>query len=72
MKRNRYATQGACIVAALKRRPHTYLEMHDLGLSTSPQKRVAEFLSLHPELRLQKGKRAYGSQELVTWRVVKA
>jgi hypothetical protein len=72
MSRNVFATQGACIVAALKRKPHTYMEMHDLGLSTSPQKRVVEFLQFHPELKLQKGKRAYGAQELVTWKVVKA
>ena len=71
MKRNIFATQGACIVAALKRKPHTYGDMHALGLSTSPQKRVVEFLDQHPELQLDKGKRSVNGQELVTWRVKK-
>jgi hypothetical protein len=72
MSRNRYATQGACIVAALRTKAHTYAEMHRLGVSTSPQKRVAEYLRLHPELKLVKGNKAHGCTELVTWRVVKA
>ena len=72
MSRNRYATQGACIVAALRQKAHTYAEMHRLGVSTSPQKRVAEYLGFHPELTLVKGKRACGCNEFVTWRVVKS
>lgn len=72
MSRNRFATQGACLVGALRRKPHTYGDMHALGLSTSPQKRVAEYLALHPEFVLHKGKRTVGCRELVTWRVVKA
>ena len=72
MTRNRYATQGACIVAALRRKPHTYGDMHALGLSTSPQKRVVEWLDLHPGYVLDKGKRSVNGQELVTWRVRKA
>jgi len=72
MSRNRWATQGACIVAALRKKAHTYAEMHRLGISTSPQKRVAEYLDFHPELKLVKGKKACGCNELVTWRVVKA
>ena len=72
MTRNRYATQGACIVAHLQRHACTYAQMHALGVSTSPQKRVAEYLDRHPELDLVKGKRKCGCNELVTWRVVKA
>jgi hypothetical protein len=68
MTRNKFATQGACLVAALKRRPMTYAQMHALGLSTSPQKRVMEWLRLHDGWRLDKPKRHDG---LVQWRVVK-
>jgi len=63
---NVYATQGAVICAELKRRPMTYAQMQALGVSTSPQKRVAEWLDLHPKWQLVKGKNARG---LVTWRV---
>ena len=63
-------TQGAQLVAALKRQPHTYMQMLRLGLSTSPWKRVAETLDMRPDLTLVKGKRK--GDGLVTWRVVKA
>ena len=69
MTRNRYATQGACIVARLKVKALTYGEMHKLGVSTSPQKRVAEWLKLHDGWRLDKPKNRQG---LVCWRIVKA
>lgn len=62
-------TQGALIVAALKRRPHTYVQMHGLAVSTAPQKRVAEWLGRHPEWALEKGKNVFGR---VTWRIVRA
>ena len=68
---NRYATQGACIVAHLQRHACTYAQMHALGVSTSPQKRVAEYLDRHPELKLIKGWRTAGDKVLVTWRVRK-
>lgn len=66
---NRYATQGALIAAQLKRRPMTYGDMHALGVSTSPQKRVAEWLERHIGWALEKRKNKRG---LVTWRVVPA
>lgn len=68
MKRNRYATQGQCIVAALERKPHTYGDMLRLGLSTSPWRRVLEALKHRGDRRLIKGTNARG---LVTWRVVR-
>jgi hypothetical protein len=69
---NRHATQGALLADRLKRKPHTYLEMLRYGLSTSPWKRVLEWLDTHPGWRLEKGTKAHGCDELVTWRVVKA
>ena len=70
------------IVAALKKRPCTYAEMmmpHPLGqlgklVSTSPQKRVAEWLTTAEGrgYRLVKSKRWIGGRKyLVTWRLVK-
>jgi hypothetical protein len=47
-----------------------YAEMHSLGLSTSPQKRVVETLRLMPELMLTKGTKRVGGSDLTTWRVV--
>ena len=69
MKRNVYATQGACIAAALKSRPLTYAQMHALGVSTSPQKRVIEWLKQHEGWKLDKPKNRQG---LVCWRIVRA
>lgn len=69
---NRYATQGRLIVEALKRRPMTYFDMHRLGLSTSPQKRVVETLRLMPDWKLTKGTKRVGGRDLTTWRVVRA
>lgn len=37
-------TQGRQIIAALKRKPHTYMEMLMLGVSVSPWKRAVESL----------------------------
>lgn len=56
--------QGRRLIAALKRKPHTYLEMLMLGISTSPQKRVVECLS--PTEQVHKVKNKAG---LITWRV---
>ena len=67
---NRFASQGRLLIAELKRRPHTYLQMAEYGLSTCPWKRVAE--SLRADERLIKGTKRFGSRELTTWRVVKA
>ena len=58
-------TQGRRIIAALKRRAMTYGEMQRLGISTSPQKRVAE--SLAEDERILKS-RVGG---LIRWRVVR-
>ena len=69
MKRNRYATQGACIAAAIKARPMTYMQMLGLGVSTCPQKRVIEWLHLHDGWTLDKRKNARG---LVCWKLVRA
>ena len=60
-------TQGRRIIAALKRRAMTYGEMQRLGISTSPQKRVAE--CLRDDEQLLKGN---GTDGLVRWRVVAA
>ena len=60
------ATQGMRLVRALKRKPHTYLDMLMLGISTSPQKRVVEALRRLPDHQLVKGMRG----GLVTWKIV--
>lgn len=72
MKRNRYATKGRCLVVALMKRAMTYGDMLDLGLSTSPWKRVQEALKGSPNLKLVKGSRRVNGEWLVTWRVVRA
>lgn len=59
-------SQGRQLIALLKRRAMTYLEMQALCISTSPQKRVTECLL--PSEQVVKGKR----RGLVTWRVVSA
>ena len=66
MTRNRYATQGRCVIAALKTKPHTYRQMLNLGLGNSPWKRVAECLDAERETLL----RVPGADGLVRWRVV--
>jgi hypothetical protein len=57
-------TQGRRLIEHLKRRPFTYLEMQMLGISTSPQKRVAE--SLYEDERIIKTK---GHDGLIRWKV---
>lgn len=59
-------TQGRRLIAHLKRQPMTYLEMQQLGISTSPQKRIKE--SLREGEHLFKRKNARG---LITWMVTK-
>ena len=62
-------TQGRQLIAALKRRPMTYLEMNLLGISVAPHMRVLE--SLLPTETLVKGKRHLGGRRYATtWRVV--
>ena len=60
-------SQGRRLIALLKRRGMTYMEMLSTGISTSPQKRVVE--SLAPCEVVKKHKNARG---LVVWRVVSA
>ena len=67
MSRNRYATQGRVLIEALKRKPHTYLEMLAYGISTSPWKRISE--SLREGELLAKGRNDKG---LTRWRVITA
>ena len=64
--KNRYATQGRLLIDALKRAPHTYMDMLRHGLSISPWKRIAE--SLRADERIEK---AQDSKGRTTWRVVK-
>lgn len=57
-------TQGRRLIKHLKRRAMTYGEMQLLGISTSPQKRVAE--CLYASERIIKTK---GADGLIRWRV---
>jgi hypothetical protein len=57
-------TQGRAIIARLKKRPHTYLEMLMLGVSVCPWKRVYE--SLREGERIVKATNRRG---LITWSV---
>ena len=61
----KHTDQGRQIIARLKRRAMTYLEMNMLGISVSPHKRVAE--QLLPGETLVKGRDKQGR---TTWRVV--
>lgn len=56
--------QGRRLIALLKRKPMTYMQMLSLGISTSPWKRVCECLAPH-ELLVK----ATNAQGLVVWRV---
>ena len=67
MNRNVYATQGRLLIAALRQRPHTYMQMLAHGVSISPWKRIAE--ALRTDEQIVKGKTRDG---LTTWRVVKS
>lgn len=60
-------TQGRRLIALLKRRGMTYMEMLSLGISTSPWKRVDECLR-HDEAV----KKTLNGRGLVVWRVVSA
>lgn len=67
MKRNVYATQGRLLIAALKRKPHSYMDMLRHGISTSPWKRVQECLRGTEALVKTTGK-----DGLVRWKVISA
>lgn len=61
-------TQGRQLIAHLRKKPRTYLEMNLLGISTSPHKRVLE--ALKDDEVLVKGKRYLGEgRYLTTWSV---
>jgi hypothetical protein len=65
-------TQGDIVIRALKRRPHTYSEMLDLGAGNSPWKRCDEALGQirHHGWHLVKGRRwVAGHEYLTTWAV---
>jgi hypothetical protein len=59
------STQGRRLIAMLKRRAMTYLEMNLTGISVCPQKRVAE--CLRDDERIVK---ATGPDGRLRWRVV--
>jgi len=63
-------TQGDQLASCLKRWPATYGDMQDWQISTSPQKRVQEWLKLRCNRgwQLDKGKSFSG---LTTWRIVR-
>lgn len=69
--RNRYATQGRCLVIALSKRAMTYGEMIALGFGLSPWKRVKEALKGDPSRQVQTGRRKVNGEWLTTWRVVR-
>jgi hypothetical protein len=60
-------TQGRQVIAHLKRKPHTYLEMLMLGISVAPWMRVRE--TLRADERLKKGR---DKRNRITWAVVNA
>ena len=59
-------SQGEIVLAALRRRPHTYLEMIQLRAGLSPWKRAAEKLNYGEE----KIVRAENAAGLMTWKVI--
>jgi hypothetical protein len=70
-------TQGEMLADQLKRRPHTYGDMLGHKISTSPQKRVAEWLEQQAKAaapnpcpwRLVKTKARVCGAELVRWQI---
>lgn len=60
-------SQGRRLIALLKRRPMTYMQMLALGVSTSPWRRVAEGLHTGEVIR-----KRVGADGLVRWSVGKA
>lgn len=59
--------QGRRLIALLKRRPMTYMQMLATGISTSPWKRVKECLAPHEFVA-----RSLNKDGLVMWSVVSA
>ena len=65
-------THGSRIVAQMRRRALTYMEMLDLCISTCPWRRVTEYLHSQPGFALVKTKKTWRGQELTAWKVIKA
>ena len=59
-------TQGERLAAAIRRKPMTYMEMALLCISTSPHKRILEWLKGRDDVKLVK---KLNRQGLVTWSV---
>ena len=68
---NTHATRTELLVACLKKRHHTYGQMLRENLSTSPWKRVAEFVDRHPEWMIDKKEVSVKGEKLIAWRVVR-
>jgi hypothetical protein len=62
-------TQGRRLIALLKKRGYTTMEMLLTGVSTAPWKRIKE--SLRPDENLVISKRSWGTREINVYRVVK-
>jgi hypothetical protein len=60
-------TQGRRLIEVLKRKPMTYMEMNQLGISVSPQKRIVESLAADEEIV-----KSTDYDGHTTWRVVSA
>lgn len=63
---DRVITQGEALVYRLRYAWMTYGEMQRTGISTSPQKRVMEYLERRDDLELLKTR---GEDGLIRWRV---
>ncbi len=59
--------QGRRLIALLKRKRMTYMEMLDTRISLSPWRRVTECLADHEQVI-----KAVDSRGLMTWRVIAA
>jgi hypothetical protein len=59
-------TQGRVLIDHLKRKPHTYMDMLRLGISTSPWKRIKEALGADESVQ-----KWFDKAGRITWRVVK-
>jgi len=73
MTRNVWATQGALLAEACKKRAHTNMELLRYGISVSPWRRLGEWLESNPDWMRQPGTTTrVAGQQLVTWRIIKA
>jgi hypothetical protein len=73
MKKRCLVTQGALLSEACKKRALTNMQLLDMGLSTSPWRRLGEWLDRNPEWMRQPGTFVrLGEHKLVTWKIVRA